>query len=281
MTKSRNAFKKAVTTILVLLLSIALCSCNNTVASAKKAAKKVTLNKKSVTLKVGEKTTLKVKSVSPKSASKKVMWTSSKKKIASVNKRGIVKAKKKGKAVIKAKTKGGKTVAKCNVKVKSKNSSNILVAYFSCTGNTKKVAKKIASSSGADIYRIKPEEEYTSSDLNYNNDNSRANREMNDPTSRPAISGSVDNMDEYDIVFLGYPIWWGTAPRIIDTFVESYDFSGKTIVPFCTSGSSSIGTSVKELKQLCSKATWLSGKRFESTVSESKIASWLDTLDLK
>mgnify|MGYP000027398406 FL=1 len=111
----------------------------------------------------------------------------------------------------------------------------VLVAYFSATGTTKGVAVHIANGLNADIYEIVPEEPYTDADLDYNDNNSRTTIEMNDPDARPAISGSVENMEQYDIVFIGYPIWWGEAPRIVSTFVESYDFSGKTIVPFCTS----------------------------------------------
>ena len=118
----------------------------------------------------------------------------------------------------------------------------ILVAYFSATGTTKGVAEHIANGLNADIYEIVPEEAYTDADLDYNDNNSRTTIEMNDPDARPAISGSVDNWDSYDTVYIGYPIWWGEAPRIVSTFMESYDFSGKTIVPFCTSGGSGIGS---------------------------------------
>ncbi|MCM1578160.1 MAG: flavodoxin, partial [Ruminococcus sp.] len=116
--------------------------------------------------------------------------------------------------------------------------SKILVAYFSATNTTEGVAKRIADGLNADIYEIIPAEPYTSADLDYGDNNSRSTIEMNDPNSRPAISGSVENMGQYDIIFIGYPIWWGDAPRIVSTFMESYDFSGKTIVPFCTSGGS-------------------------------------------
>lgn len=131
-----------------------------------------------------------------------------------------------------------------------KNSDNckILVAYFSATGNTESVAQKLAEGLGADIYEIVPEIPYTDADLNYGDSSTRATMEQNDPTARPAISGSVESIEKYDIVFIGYPIWWGEAPRIMNTFIESYDFSGKTLVPFCTSGSSSFGNSDSALK---------------------------------
>lgn len=164
---------------------------------------------------------------------------------------------------------------------KSENESKILVAYFSATNTTKTVASYIADSLNCDIYEIMPEVPYTSDDLEYNNSNSRTSIEMNDKNARPAVSGSVDNMHQYDIVFIGYPIWWGDAPRIINTFLESYDFSGKTIVPFCTSGSSDISQSESNLKAVYSDAKWLDGKRFSSSTSKSEIEEWLNGLSLK
>ena len=112
----------------------------------------------------------------------------------------------------------------------------ILVAYFSCSGVTAKAAKRLATVVGADLYEIKPETPYTREDLNWMDKKSRSSVEMNDPASRPAIAGKIENMDEYDVVFVGFPIWWYVAPTIINTFLESYDLSGKTIVPFATSG---------------------------------------------
>lgn len=156
----------------------------------------------------------------------------------------------------------------------------VLVAYFSATNTTEGVAQTIAASVGADLYEITPAQPYTSADLNYNDDNSRSTKEMNDPSARPEISGSVADMSQYDIVFLGYPIWWGEAPRIINTFVESYDFSGKTIVPFCTSGGSGMGSSATNLQSSASGATWLSGRRLNSGVSQSEIAEWVNGLEL-
>jgi len=160
--------------------------------------------------------------------------------------------------------------------------SNILVAYFSCTGNTRTLAEYAADALSADLYEIQPEIPYTSADLNYSDNASRSSREMNDSASRPAISGAVENMEEYDIVFLGYPIWWGEAPRIISTFLESYDFSGKTIIPFCTSGSSGIGSSAINLQSLCAEsAIWLPGTRLASSASKNDVATWLDGLNIE
>ena len=156
----------------------------------------------------------------------------------------------------------------------------ILVAYFSATGTTQGVAEHIANGLNADIYEIVPEEAYTDADLDYNDNNSRTTIEMNDPDARPAISGSVENMEQYDIIFVGYPIWWGEAPRIVSTFMESYDFSGKTIVPFCTSGGSGIGSSASNLERLTSGATWLDGRRLNGSDSQDTVMEWVNSLDL-
>ena len=155
-----------------------------------------------------------------------------------------------------------------------------LVAYFSATGNTEGVAEPLQTALDADLYEIVPEVAYTSEDLNYSSDDCRANREQNDPDARPAIDGSVENMDSYDVIFLGYPIWWGEAPKIISTFLESYDFTGKTIVPFCTSGSSGIGSSAEHLAGLAGSSTWLEGARFAPGASQEEVAAWVDGLEL-
>lgn len=160
--------------------------------------------------------------------------------------------------------------------------TKVLVAYFSCTGNTRTLAEYAADALSADIYEIQPEIPYTSADLNYSDNSSRSSREMNDSSSRPAIFGTVENMEEYDIVFLGYPIWWGQAPQIISTFLESYDFSGKTIIPFCTSGSSGIGSSATNLQMLCAdSAIWLPGTRFSGSASRNDVATWLEGLNIE
>lgn len=158
--------------------------------------------------------------------------------------------------------------------------AKILVAYFSATHTTQGVAEKLAAGLNADLYEIVPAEPYTADDLNYNDNNSRSTREMNDPAARPAISGSVENMEQYDIIFLGYPIWWGEAPRILSTFVESYDFSGKTIVTFCTSGGSGIGSSAANLEALASGGTWLEGKRLNAGDSQEALTDWANSLGI-
>lgn len=158
--------------------------------------------------------------------------------------------------------------------------TKVLVVYFSATNTTEGVAEHIANGLNADIYEIVPEDPYTDADLNYNDNNSRTTIEMNDPNARPAISGSVENMEQYDIIFVGYPIWWGEAPRIVSTFMESYDFSGKTIVPFCTSGGSGIGSSASNLEQLTSGATWLDGRRLNGSDSQDTVMEWVNSLGL-
>lgn len=157
----------------------------------------------------------------------------------------------------------------------------VLVAYFSATGTTKTLAEYAADAMGADLYEIVPEEPYTDDDLNYSDRNTRATVEQNDKNIRPAISGSVENMEQYEIVFLAFPIWWGEEPRIMDTFVEAYDFSGKTVIPFCTSGGSGIGSSGRNMQSLSTgDATWLDGERLSSSSSREDMVDWINGLGL-
>lgn len=157
--------------------------------------------------------------------------------------------------------------------------NDTLVVYFSATGTTKPLAEYAADILNADIYEIVPDDPYTEEDLAYYT-NGRADREQNDSSARPAISGSVENMEQYDTILLGYPIWHGQAPRIISTFLESYDFSGKTILPFCTSHSSGIGTSDTNLHSLAKNANWLDGRRFAGGTTKEEIAAWLDEMEI-
>lgn len=154
--------------------------------------------------------------------------------------------------------------------------SQVLVAYFSATGTTKGVAEKIAQGLNADLFEIVPEQPYTGEDLDYGNDESRTTIEMNDDSVRPAIADPIENIDQYDTIYLGYPIWWGQAPKIMDTFVESYDLNGKTIIPFCTSGSSGIGSSATNLENLSNGALWKEGKRFSGNEPQEEIMEWMD-----
>ncbi len=158
--------------------------------------------------------------------------------------------------------------------------AKILIAYFSATNNTENIANHLDSILDADLYEIVPETPYTSDDLNYNDSNSRSSQEMDDPDARPAITGSVDNMEQYEVIFLGYPIWWGEAPRIVNTFLESYDLNGKTIAPFCTSASSPMGSSATKLQELTDGTTWLEGQRFSGNASAADVQSWVDSLNL-
>lgn len=157
----------------------------------------------------------------------------------------------------------------------------VLVAYFSATGNTETLARYAAQALGADLYEIEPEIPYTADDLNYSDGGSRASVEMGDAAARPAIATRMEGMEGYDVVLLGYPIWWGQAPRIVSTFLESYDFGGKTVVPFCTSGSSDIGSSAEQLHPLCGEGViWLTGRRFAGGTSYEEMAQWVGGLEL-
>lgn len=163
----------------------------------------------------------------------------------------------------------------------TENSSKVLIAYFSVTRTTKGVAENIAGTLSADLYEIIPSEPYVDDDLDYNNSNSRTSIEMNDKLSRPEIANNVENIEDYDIIFLGYPIWWGEAPHIIYTFMKSYDFSGKTIIPFCTSASSGIGASAENIHSVVSdNAIWLEGDKLSGNSSREDITNWINDLGL-
>ena len=161
-------------------------------------------------------------------------------------------------------------------KTQENTNKKIAVIYFSATGTTKTVAEYIKDETNGDIIEIIPKEKYTSDDLSYNNDNSRTSKEQNDKNSRPEIENSI-NVDEYDVIFLGYPIWWGDTPRIIQTFMESVNLSGKTVIPFCTSGSSGISVSEKTLKSYNSDINWIEGKRLGT--SKTEVINWVNSLN--
>lgn len=152
--------------------------------------------------------------------------------------------------------------------------SKILVAYFSASGVTAKVAERMAKEIEADLFEIKPEIPYTSADLNWGNNKSRSSVEMNDRSCRPDISTKVRDMSVYDVVFIGFPVWWYREPSIIDTFMEGYDFSGKTVVPFATSGGSSIGDAGKNMQALAPNADVVKGKKVDSNASGKALAEW-------
>lgn len=158
--------------------------------------------------------------------------------------------------------------------------SKRLVAYFSASGVTAKTAKALAEAAEADLYEIQPQIPYTQADLNWMDKKSRSTVEMNDPDSRPAISGSVPGMEQYDVIFLGFPIWWYTAPTIIKTFLESYDMAGKKIVLFATSGGSGLGDTAKTLQKVCPKAEFKGGKLLNGRQSRESLTSWIESLDI-
>lgn len=156
--------------------------------------------------------------------------------------------------------------------------SRKLVAYFSAGGTTAKLAKTMADAVNAELFEIKPEQIYTDADLDWRNKNSRSSIEMRDKTSRPAVAGKVENMAEYDTVYVGFPIWWYVAPTIINTFLEQYDMTGKTIVPFATSGGSGMGNTNSELLPSCKGAILKKGKVFSPDAAKSELKTWAENL---
>lgn len=156
--------------------------------------------------------------------------------------------------------------------------NKILIAYFSASGETAKLAKTLSAVTGGDLFEICPETAYTSADLNWMDKKSRSTLEMKDEHSRPAIAGRVEDMAQYGTVFVGFPIWWYQAPRIIETFLESYDFTGKTVIPFATSGGSGMGGTNKALAPSCKGARLVEGKVFRSSTSTDTLREWVKTL---
>ena len=156
--------------------------------------------------------------------------------------------------------------------------SKKLVAYFSASGVTAKVAETLAEAIGVDIFEIEPKVPYTEADLNWMDKKARSTIEMSDPASRPEIAAKRDNMKDYDTIFVGFPIWWYVAPTIINTFLESYDLTGKTIIPFATSGGSDIGKTNERLTPSCKGAKLLNGKVFKHNVGHKELATWVDGL---
>lgn len=167
-----------------------------------------------------------------------------------------------------------------NVQAQENNMTDkkILVAYFSATGTTAKVAERLSQAINADLFEIKPAQPYSNADLDWTDKKSRSSVEMADKSSRPAIADQVADMSQYNVVFVGFPIWWYREPSIIDTFMTSYDFAGKTVIPFATSGMSGIGDSGKNMQALAPSAKVLEGKRFSSGVSAEELKSWAEGL---
>lgn len=154
-----------------------------------------------------------------------------------------------------------------------------LVAYFSAGGVTKKLAERLAGAIGADIHQIQPEIPYTTADLDWTDKTSRSSVEMNDKTFRPPVANKVAHMEQYDVIYLGFPIWWYVAPTIINTFLEQYDLTGKTIIPFATSGSSGMGHTNKELQDSCPGAVLKEGTRFPADTPAEKLKTWAEQFD--
>ena len=161
-------------------------------------------------------------------------------------------------------------------------SGNVLVVYYSATGNTEEVANTIAETTGGDLFELEPAEPYTDADLDWTDDNSRVSREYADESLRDVelVSTTVENWDSYDTVFIGYPIWWGIAAWPMNTFVENNDFTGKTVIPFCTSSSSGIGDSGQLLADMAGTGDWQEGQRFRSGVDEADVQDWVNGLEL-
>lgn len=156
--------------------------------------------------------------------------------------------------------------------------SKTLVAYFSASGSTAKLAKTLAQAADGELYEIRPAVTYTDGDLNWNNKSSRSSLEMKDKTARPAIAAPGVDITKYDTIFVGFPIWWYEAPRIIQTFLESYDFSGKTVIPFATSGGSGMGETASILQKSCPAARVLSGKRMSASTDVRELSAWVKSI---
>ena len=156
--------------------------------------------------------------------------------------------------------------------------SKVLVVYFTASGFTKRVAQRLANVTKADLFEIIPKQAYTDEDLDWQDENSRSSVEMKDRSARPAISNKVDNISKYSHIFVGFPVWWYREPSIIDTFMESYDFGGCTVIPFCTSGGSDIGDSAKIMQELAPSAKVIEGRRLNGLVSEDELKVWVDEI---
>ena len=176
----------------------------------------------------------------------------------------------------------GSTDAAASDEAETSGSGNVLIAYYSATGNTEAVANMIADATGGDLFELEPTEPYTDDDLNWSDDNSRVSQEHENEDQRDVelVSTTPENWDSYDTVFIGYPIWWGIAAWPVDHFVEDNDFTGKTVIPFCTSASSGIGDSGELLADMAGTGDWQEGERFQSSASEEDVVAWVDSLGL-
>lgn len=175
----------------------------------------------------------------------------------------------------------GSTDAAASDEAETSGSGNVLIAYYSATGNTEAMANMIADATGGDLFELEPTEPYTDDDLNWSDDNSRVSQEHENEDQRDVelVSTTPENWDSYDTVFIGYPIWWGIAAWPVDHFVEDNDFTGKTVIPFCTSASSGIGDSGELLADMAGTGDWQEGQRFRSSVSDEDVVAWVESLE--
>lgn len=256
--------KRIISFIMAFLMVVGLLFGNQTEVYAASKGKVNALNVTELSLSVGQSRTLSVSNV------KKVKWTSSKKTVAAVNTKGKITAKKAGKATVTAKFSGKEL--KCNIVVNKPSSKkkDVLITYFSQTGTTKAVAQKIQKLTGGDLLRIREKDKYTS---DYDKLTKIAKKEIKNNT-RPKVTTEARNIKSYDVIYVGYPIWWGTTPRVVNTFLEKYNLKGKTVIPFCTSGGSDIKGSLSDLKKSCKGAKLKSGYTADSG-STSEIKKWL------
>ena len=170
------------------------------------------------------------------------------------------------------------TITSKRIKEEGDLMSKVLVAYFSASGVTKRVAGNLANAAGADLFEIVPEQIYTSADLNWQDKQSRSSVEMNDRSARPAISSKIEDIKQYSHVFVGFPVWWYREPSIIDTFMESYDWDGVTVIPFCTSGGSGLGDAGENMQTLGKGAKVIDGKRLSGSASETELKTWIEQI---
>lgn len=247
---------------LVCVMALTFFVTDNSMVNA--ASSQPALNITNITMSKGQTKQLKL------SGAKKITWKSSKKSVVTVSSKGKIKAKKKGTAVITATAAGKKY--RCNVTVNqpSKTKKDILIVYFSQTGTTKDVAKKLQKLTGGDLLQIQEKNKYPS---DYDKTVTRAKKELNQ-NSRPAVTSVAANMKSYDVVYVGYPIWWHSTPKVINTFLEEQNLKGKTVIPFCTSGGSDIEETLSDLKKSCKGATVLEGYTAEEGTTK-EIRNWL------
>lgn len=301
MQKVSKKFSTILSVIVLLTIFLNMISVDNVMAKSnvKNSIKTISLKidnkkvtKKTYEMKTGDKKKI-IVSVSPQKGEKNIKYTTSNQSVATVSSKGMVIAKKAGNTKIQVTAKMGKAKKVTWVKIKVAKANDTaeiptqdtdvrkdkksIVIYFSCTENTKRIAEYIKDSTNSDIYQIQALAPYTSDDLNYSNTESRTSREQNDQAARPEIAGNLPSLVDYDYVYIGYPIWWGQAPKIMYTFIEAEreNLVGKTVIPFCTSASSGIGTSALNLEKAVNQGTWMEGSRFSGNSTKNEVERWI------